>query len=1219
MPPSPALRCSSGRELMGENHKRGRSFESGILFRDKDDDLTLFNEMQTKERENFLLQSTDDFEDTLSTKLSHFSDFKLGISIPARGESSELLNADEEKNDYDWLLTPPETPLFPSLDDEPQSGNIPPRGRPRSQPISISRSTMDKSYRSSRGSPSPNRLSSSPRSVNSTFQSRGRPSSAPRTSPSPSVRSATPTRTSPSPSVRSATPTGTSPSPSVRSATPTRTSPSPSVRSATPTRRPSTPPSKTSTSAPRSSTPNSRRMSTGVTASGLRGTSPLRTTRGNSASPKIRAWQSNIPGFSLDAPPNLRTSLADRPASYVRGSSPASRNGRGRQSMSPTASRSASSSQGHDREQFSLHSKGSVVSSGDDDTESVQSVSLAGSNFSTPRRVSAFPNNRGPTFNKKSARVLSPGSAPKRSFDSALRQMDHRKSPPNMFRPLLSSVPSTTFYAGKGSAAHRSMISRNSSVTTSSNASSDQGTSFLLDTEADQHQDDMVSECGRQPSADVQEEVFVFDKVDALSQDTGHEGQDSSHDIHVDDFDGDPEYSEEFSHHSIDVEMGSSSGALCDKGDLSEVDSLDNIKICSRCSCRYCFSEPVEGDIGLCQNCSRQNDILPVTHPETAILATENCSVLSIKLSEESKSFCELEPSSAVADLPLQVTDIVKPQVSQNEEDVKQNENYALENPLARSLVEGREPRISYSSPDRDTGAQQLQPCNNPLESKGDYSLLDRDTRGQQFQLCNNPSESKVNPSEVAGIPMLLKRSSNSKGPVIQTRTFTASSLPYEDLSYTRDSSSSWRSSIGYGSASASSSVDYSSSRQTETRVQRQLSGKKSDMENCRSDINAKPPSFGSSISQSSSNAHQASGSAASIREEFFELNSSLKTDDVEETPAASEGKAVASLNIEADVTDSSSSGAAVLKEVVFQCNESSRTADPPTSELLSNVLNVHLEDNLAVSLPNYKDQVPYEDGQEIPNNVESESGVETSAVIRDSSIKELDKLNATLDGMDVAEVPGNSSLATISEIEIVNHCHSSPGSEFESVSPKLEGNKDELVEQSVPTPLEVDVTASVKEPNTPDNTESLLEGESTISVECQGGNKTKSLSLEEATDTILFCSSIVHDLAYQAATIAIEKECSVPLEDSKPTVMVFERPNMDRKDTRGRTPGRRTSKSLKARQKKVETDKKSPSTKTENDENAIEYSSVHIVGLPNKEDSTKPPKLESKCNCSIM
>lgn len=147
MPPSPALRCSPGREPRASNHKRGHSFEGGLIFREKDDDLALFNEMQTRERENFLLQPSDDLEATFcnilfcplfcfliiifpefrafilssgifglwvsrslhdlsstATQLRHFSDIRLGISIPVRGESSDLLNADGDKNDYDWYV-----------------------------------------------------------------------------------------------------------------------------------------------------------------------------------------------------------------------------------------------------------------------------------------------------------------------------------------------------------------------------------------------------------------------------------------------------------------------------------------------------------------------------------------------------------------------------------------------------------------------------------------------------------------------------------------------------------------------------------------------------------------------------------------------------------------------------------------------------------------------------------------------------------------------------------------------------------------------------------------------------------------------------------------------------------------------------------------------------------------------------------------------------------
>lgn len=39
-----------------------------------------------------------------ATKLSYFADRKLGISAPIQGESSDILNVEEGKNDYDWLI-----------------------------------------------------------------------------------------------------------------------------------------------------------------------------------------------------------------------------------------------------------------------------------------------------------------------------------------------------------------------------------------------------------------------------------------------------------------------------------------------------------------------------------------------------------------------------------------------------------------------------------------------------------------------------------------------------------------------------------------------------------------------------------------------------------------------------------------------------------------------------------------------------------------------------------------------------------------------------------------------------------------------------------------------------------------------------------------------------------------------------------------------------------
>ncbi|KAJ3671693.1 hypothetical protein LUZ60_007772 [Juncus effusus] len=437
MPPSPSLRTSPGRERQKEStHKRGRSLEHGLSRnnsnniinnnKSRDDDLALFSAMQDSEREkeSFLLQSSDDFDESLN-KLRYFSEMKP-VNIPARGETSDLLNAEGDKNDYDWLLTPPDTPLFPSLDDEeepPQLKLVLTRGRSQSQLKSLSRSsTIERTtQRSSRSSASPSRHSPSPRSsISSTFTSSATPTAARRLSTPPSSSSQPATRRSASPAPR----------------------------------RISTPPSK-------------------------RGVSPIKT-----SSPK---WTPPA-GFPSETPLNLKT------ASSARGR---------RQSMSPTASRSASSSHSHDR--FSR------ASSGDDDVDSMSSVPTSFNSNSGGKKNVGMIKNRTVAVAKKPVKNVNVtvGSAPKRSFDSALWLMDHRKAPQNMFRPLLSSVPTTSFISAKSTNTitannNRPIVSRNSSLTTSSNASSDHAVDQV---DFDQH-----------------EEVFMFDKVEESGEEVLLEG-----------------------------------------------------------------------------------------------------------------------------------------------------------------------------------------------------------------------------------------------------------------------------------------------------------------------------------------------------------------------------------------------------------------------------------------------------------------------------------------------------------------------------------------------------------------------------------------------------------------------------------------------------------------------------------------------------------------------
>ncbi|WCJ38689.1 hypothetical protein M5689_019732 [Euphorbia peplus] len=1103
MPPSPALRYSPSREHRAENHKRGRSFEGTLLLREKDDDLALFNEMQSKERETFLLESSEDLEDTFSTKLRQFSDFKLGISIPVRGESSELLNLEADKNDYDWLLTPPDTPLFPSLDDdEPQPVNVSSRGRPRSQPITISRSsTMEKSHRSSRGSASPNRLSPSPRSGNSSLQSRGRPSSAPFSSPTHSQRPVTPSR------------------------------------------RPSPPPVKASTSAPRSLTPTSGRTSTG---SGTRGISPVRTNRGNSASPKIRAWQSNIPGFSSEAPPNLRTSLTDRPATYVRGSSPASRNGRessyryGRQSMSPTASRSVSSSHSQDRDRISSNSRGSVASSGDDDVDSLQSIHVGSLDRLAPKRTGIISSNRAPALSKKPARIMSPSSAPKRSFDSALRQMDHRKSPQNMFRPLLSSVPSSTFYIGKATSVQRPLMSRNSSVTTSSNASSD---IVAHDTEgSDHHQEDTALESGKTMYMDVQEDTFAFDKVDTLNN-VEHDMDDGLVQFQVDDVGR---------NHTIECEPNVSEEFSYPGADFSEVNSHENTHVCSKCGCRYGAIEMDEKDINLCLDCRRRGSLMAVADSQSHV-------------SDEHGPFDK--PPVALADSQSRVSDNTVAGITQGD-NVKLSKTSCLEHSHTFSHRSSLTRELMVEDEQRITG----QPA-------GSHRRSGSDSGGQKLVHSNDFRSLKMDISEGAGISVLLKRSNSTAGPVVQSRTFVASSITYDDFCYTRDNANSLRSSIGHGSMSASSSIDLSSSRQVESRVQRQLSGKKSDMENYRYDTSARPQSTGSSFSGTSNHNLHAIGLATSLHEENMGTFAGIER---------------ASVTSHAENNEMSVSNASFTDPSPVQNSreesESNRTVDASTSDLSCN----QLEENSVASFPNSEQYRSHKNEADVSNNTSSVSVVEAPLLPPDAS------------------AGTENSLASISEIETENYCQNTMNSENGDVSLNSKSSIHEITDSSVPAQSDK-IVCYVKDCN--DSGHIHLE-DSTVMLE--EGSKSRSLTLEEATDTILFCSSIVHDLAYQAATISIEKEDSGPLEGSWPTVTILGKSSADRKDSRNRTPLKRASNSHKVKQKRMEVDVKSPARNTENDENANE-SMVRNVGLPNNMDSTKPPKLESKCNCTIM
>ncbi|XP_071690927.1 uncharacterized protein [Rutidosis leptorrhynchoides] len=1102
MPGSPAMRFSPETERRGDCHNRRRSIENGVFIvnnneeRDEDDDLALFNEVQNKECDNFLLQSNDDFEDTFATKLRHFSDHKVGMKVANEGESSDLLNVEEDKNDYEWLITPPDTPLFVSLDDETPQVNVQQRGRPRAQPISISRSsTMDKSHRSSRGSPSPNQLSPSPRSCEPVFQPRGRASSVPSSSPPPTRRPATGSRRPSSPSIK-----------------------------------PSTPPR-------RASTPNSRRLSTGSVSTINTGAKVI---SGNSVSPKVKAWQVNIPGFSTEVPPNLRTSLADRPASYVRGSSPASRNGR--HSMSPIGSRSISSSHSQDRDRFSAYSKGSIASSYDDDVESLPSITVDGSERSNSKKASGFRNNKA-ILPQKPIRAVSSSSAPKRSFDVALRQMDHRKGPQNMFRPLLSSVPTSNFYAGKPSPAW------NSSLTTSSNASSDPGTSgpHYIE-ERDPDEDDATSGHVKVQDCNIDDEVFMIEQPESLNEGEGGETREFS------------PYEDGCENVTqLDIVTAEISNAFNEIYDLPKDDSNKDVLICSRCGCSYSVITQTEDDIKLCPNCWKSNSALTISDMVTQ---TEDDDMLEeTQHNMESQTTVDEVTSESESQFEQQKNLVMEGENTCHEES-QHTIDFAKSSSLSTKVYHQVicQSSLSYS----DEGSEQIQSDDSP-NSKVDYQ------------------KSMIETMEVEGISIVLKRSTSIRQPIIQRGNFSASSISYDDFSYARASTNSMRSSIGRGSVSASSSVDFG------PRFQRQLSSRKSDIENYKYDpVNEKFRRSVSSVSGISSHAFHPSGVGTS-------------TLDISE---------VSTVPVERDIADSASEGPQENPNENSTFVENEGVVNIGTTALDSKELVLsELPDNeVPFSLQKVEDMemdtsslftLTYEKVEDLRKDI---SDLTTCTFEEDSS------LNLCAENTDYAEV----QLDAISEGEVDHGCSLSS-------SQCSESSVEEIRDPHESTSFAKDLEVSVVGCDTSNHSTSIME-ESMVLVECHGGTKVRSLTLEEATDTILFCSSIVQNLASEAATLAIEKETPPDLPDNNlsfPLIPAVAKGYSDPKEVQAKKTIKPSSKSQK-KKKIMEKDTMMDPTRL-NDGEKTDLSKTPRIVYSNNKENTRPPKLESKCNCIIM
>lgn len=593
--------------------------------------------------------------------------------------------------------------------------------------------------------------------------------------------------------------------------------------------------------------------------------------------------------------------------------------------------------------------------------------------------------------------------------------------PQNMFRPLLSSVPSSTFYAGKVSA-HRALTSRNSSITTSSNASSDQGTSGALDAEEnEQNQDDVTSDFVKGQYSTMHDEVFVMDHADAIHEAIENriiEELPGHRDEENDDLSGVIsllDAAESSSQLDTTPAMVSSDVVLDGKYDYSNAVETPDLEVCSGCNDRFPSGELVrEGAVWFCLECRSLKMNSMATLPMTTVKKDKEIAgdfvhdgdLGFLEVPDQSDSIPESVPVTCAGESEMHHLDYTS-----NDDQHSCSEpsrDHEVSESEKRGLTVADEQEIVKSA-DCHTGHQQL----------------------HQPGVCST-SEDDV--SEGTGISLLLKTSSSSKGHLVQSRSFTASNICYDDFSYVRDSVNSLRSSGGHSNASISSSVDLGSSRQTEARIHRQSSGKKSDIENHRYEILTKHKRSISSLSGASVHGSQIPSTAPSCVGDSFELVSSNKDRDV------------SGITYSDHLEQSLASG----KEADSACTDlESNIIFKADAELLSDLTNFHSGGTPMESILASEEPVSHGSGENLRNKSSNSVNEETATAELHTSTQGEDPMQSSCaDVVDVSENP--SSSIDISEMEIQNADSVSCDSQSDLDSINSKKCMDELLEPSV-------------------------------------------------------------------------------------------------------------------------------------------------------------------------
>ena len=405
------------------------------------------------------------------------------------------------------------------------------------------------------------------------------------------------------------------------------------------------------------------------------------------------------------------------------------------------------------------------------------------------------------------------------------------------------------------------MFSHNSSVTTSSNASSEHGATFGHHIDSDHEQHDLIGEWEADDGFRVHEDIFMFDKLDELNEETSYDKsvkyvKDSPILVKYVKSDKQDFYMERNGAANQMAYNGANSSqvvhgemATCSRcGKFFNVMDLDDKGYC----CEECASKVggFSADLMVWTSEEYQHDDKitksgPYIEFEPSIVPDSVDCSKQASLDHEPLADCaeKCPPGQLMVDTH---EDMLRGQKVVNHEE--NTRAYLVSDSLLgnddntsvnRSSISDHPQTEPTSVEDNHYGDQMdnqnhgLRRCLNESDCQRNETVSETASgdNSQQLGLTAHLSP-KVESAEGTGISVLLhQKSSSNKWPVMEGRALAATNIVCSEPYYTRDGINMMKRSFGRDSSSASSSIDLGSSRQSDVRFERLRSGKKGDFE----------------------------------------------------------------------------------------------------------------------------------------------------------------------------------------------------------------------------------------------------------------------------------------------------------------------------------------------------------------------------------------------------